>query len=99
MSPDLAWNKSVFILMQYLIKIKMICKRLKLYINITKKYNKLLNSLIKIKKFNKKDSTYTSIKANKKITIRHLLPHSSGLGYGFIDSNPEMKAIFAKKNK
>ena len=52
-----------------------------------------------LKKFNKKDSTYTSIKANKKITIRHLLTHSSGLGYGFIDSNPEMKAIFAKKNK
>ena len=52
-----------------------------------------------LKKFNKKDSTYSSIKANKKITIRHLLTHSSGLGYGFIDSNPEMKAIFAKKNK
>ena len=52
-----------------------------------------------LKKFNKNDSTYTSIKANKKITIRHLLTHSSGLGYGFIDSNPEMKAIFAKKNK
>ena len=52
-----------------------------------------------LKKFNKKDSTYTSIKANKKITIRHLLTHSSGLGYGFIDSNPEMKAIFARKIK
>ena len=50
-------------------------------------------------KFNKRDSTYTTKKAKSKITIRNLLTHSSGMGYGFIDSNPAMKAIFTKNNK
>ncbi|KLT67481.1 serine hydrolase [Pedobacter sp. BMA] len=46
-------------------------------------------------KFNKKDSTYTTKPANREITIRDLLTHTSGLGYAQIGS-PEMNAIYAK---
>ena len=31
------------------------------------------------------DSTYTTIPANKPVTIRHLLTHTSGIGYGAFD--------------
>ncbi|MDG2397209.1 MAG: serine hydrolase [Flavobacteriaceae bacterium] len=47
-------------------------------------------------KFNPKDSTYTTINVKNKITIRHLLTHTSGIGYGFIDSNPAIRAIHMK---
>ncbi len=33
-----------------------------------------------VKEFNEEDSTYTVIPANNKITIRHLLTHTSGIG-------------------
>lgn len=46
--------------------------------------------------FNAQDSTYTTTTAKKKITIRHLLTHTSGIGYGVIDGNPKMKAIYNK---
>ncbi|MET0571315.1 MAG: serine hydrolase domain-containing protein [Pedobacter agri] len=46
-------------------------------------------------KFNKKDSTYTTRPANREITIRDLLTHTSGLGYAQIGSQ-EMNAIYAK---
>ena len=46
--------------------------------------------------FNEKDSTYTTRPANKDITIRHLLTHTSGISYGTDSNNPMMK-IFAKK--
>lgn len=45
--------------------------------------------------FNEKDSTYTTKPAEDKITIRHLLTHTSGIGYGFID-NDVFKKIYAK---
>ena len=51
-------------------------------------------------KFFPKDSTFTIKPTKKKITIRNLLTHTSGLGYGFIDGNPEIKATYVKeKNK
>ena len=51
-------------------------------------------------KFFTKDSTFTTKPTKKKITIRNLLTHTSGLGYGFIDGNPEIKATYVKeKNK
>ncbi len=46
-------------------------------------------------KFNEADTTFTSIPANKEITIRELLSHTSGLGYASIGSK-EANAIYAK---
>ena len=42
------------------------------------------------------DTTYLTKPAEKKITIRHLLTHTSGIGYGVIDGDPRMKKIYAK---
>ena len=49
--------------------------------------------------FNEKDSSYTSKPSTKKITIRQLLTHTSGIGYDFIDGNQSIKAIFHKKKQ
>jgi CubicO group peptidase (beta-lactamase class C family) len=46
-------------------------------------------------KFNEKDTTYTTIPAKQEITIRHLLTHTSGIGYPVIGSK-EANAIYAK---
>ncbi len=46
-------------------------------------------------KYNAADTTYTTVKANRPITIRDLLTHTSGLGYAQIGS-PEAVAIYAK---
>lgn len=46
-------------------------------------------------KFNEKDSTYTTIKAIREITIRDLLTHTSGIDYAGIGSR-YMNAIYAK---
>lgn len=42
------------------------------------------------------DTTYSSRPANKEITIRHLLTHTSGLGYGVIDGDERMKMLYQK---
>ncbi|WP_037324872.1 serine hydrolase domain-containing protein [Salinimicrobium terrae] len=49
-----------------------------------------------IETFNEKDSTYTTKPAGKEITIRQLLTHTSGLGYGRIDSDEKIRKIYAK---
>ncbi len=46
--------------------------------------------------FNEADSSYTTTPADKEITIRHLLTHTSGLGYGVIDGDPRIRRIYAK---
>ncbi len=46
-------------------------------------------------KFNKADSTYTTIPAKREITIRDLLTHTSGVGYAQIGSET-MNAIYSK---
>ncbi len=49
-----------------------------------------------LNKFSMKDSSYTTNSATKEITIRHLLTHTSGLGYGEIDGDERFKAIYKK---
>ncbi|MBC9796678.1 serine hydrolase domain-containing protein [Sinomicrobium weinanense] len=46
-------------------------------------------------KFNAADSTYTTVPAEREVTIRHLLTHTSGISYAVIGSK-EGKAIYAK---
>jgi len=46
-------------------------------------------------KYNPQDTTYTTVKANREITIRDLLTHTSGIDYAGIGSE-DMRAIYAK---
>lgn len=48
-----------------------------------------------ISKFNWSDSTYSTVPANREITFRDLLTHTSGIGYPDI-GNDTMVAIYAK---
>jgi CubicO group peptidase (beta-lactamase class C family) len=48
-----------------------------------------------IDKFNEADTTYTTVKARRAITIRDLLTHTSGIGYAQIGT-PRAKAMYAK---
>ena len=41
------------------------------------------------------DGTFATIDADKPITIRHLITHTSGVGYGIIDGDSRIKKIFA----
>ena len=47
--------------------------------------------------FNETDSTYLSKPAENKISIRHLLTHTSGIGYGVVDLDARFKAIYKKQ--
>ncbi len=49
-----------------------------------------------LKTFHYNDTSYTTAAATGEITIRHLLSHMSGLGYGMIDSDERMKMIYQK---
>ena len=46
--------------------------------------------------FNESDSSYTTKPSEKEITIRHLLTHTSGIGYGVIDGDDRFKKIYHK---
>lgn len=46
--------------------------------------------------FNENDSTFTTKPAENQITIRDLLTHTSGIGYGVIDKDERFKKIYAK---
>jgi CubicO group peptidase (beta-lactamase class C family) len=49
-----------------------------------------------LKNFNPKDSSYTTVPAAGEITIRQLLDHTSGLGYGAIDDDERIRKIYQK---
>ncbi|MFK7812818.1 MAG: serine hydrolase domain-containing protein [Maribacter sp.] len=46
--------------------------------------------------FNESDGSYTTKLAKNQITIRHLLTHTSGLGYGVIDGDKRFQKIYKK---
>lgn len=48
-------------------------------------------------RFNPKDTTFTTLPAKREITFRHLLSHTSGIGYAQIGS-PFANAIYKKYN-
>ncbi len=46
--------------------------------------------------FDKRDTSFTTIPASGQITIRQLLNHTSGLGYGAIDQDERFRMIYSK---
>ncbi|HOY50172.1 MAG TPA: serine hydrolase domain-containing protein [Prolixibacteraceae bacterium] len=49
-----------------------------------------------LQSFRYSDTSYTTIPAVREITIRHLLTHTSGIGYGAIDGDERFRLIFGK---
>lgn len=49
-----------------------------------------------LKTYNEQDGTWTGEPARSEITIRHLLTHTSGIGYGVIDGDERFRKIYAK---
>lgn len=49
-----------------------------------------------LKEYTFADTSYTTMPADKEITIRHLLTHTSGLGYGIGDADERFKMIYQK---
>lgn len=47
-----------------------------------------------LKTYNDADNTYTTDPAKSEITIRHLLTHTSGLGYGVIDGDERFRKLY-----
>ena len=50
-----------------------------------------------LKKFRYSDTTYTAVPAEREITIRHLLTHTSGIGYGIIDPDESFQLLYQKE--
>ncbi len=49
-----------------------------------------------LQRFSYSDTSYSTRPADKEITIRHLLTHTSGIGYGVIDGDERIKMIYQK---
>lgn len=49
-----------------------------------------------LKTFQYSDTSYTTVPATAEITIRQLLTHTSGIGYGIIDGDESFKLIYHK---
>lgn len=60
------------------------------------KYIPEFKNPVLIKTFDGKDTTYTTVAAGAEITIRHLLTHTSGIGYGVIDGDERFRMIYNK---
>ena len=71
-------------------------RKLALDDDVAKYLPKYKNPLV-ITRFNEVDATYETRPARRPITIRHLLTHTSGLGYGF--GNPMVTRIMQKTGK
>src|SRR5687768_666429 len=67
--------------------------KLKLDDEVSKYLPKYRNPLV-ISKFNDTDGSYETRPANRPITIRHLLTHTSGIGYGF--ASPTLTKIMQR---
>jgi CubicO group peptidase (beta-lactamase class C family) len=59
------------------------------------KYIPEYKNLLVVDKFNLSDTTYTTVKAKRAITIRDLLTHTSGIGYAQI-GDKTMNALYSK---
>lgn len=46
--------------------------------------------------YREEDGSWTGEPARREITIRHLLTHTSGLGYGVIDADPRFQRLYQK---
>ena len=62
---------------------------------ISKYIPEFKNSQI-LNRFTYSDTTYQTIPAKHEITIRHLLTHTSGIGYGVIDADERFQMIYHK---
>jgi len=49
-----------------------------------------------LKNFNYSDTSFTTTPVNKEITIRHLITHTSGIGYGVIDPDERFRLLYHK---
>lgn len=49
-----------------------------------------------LKSFNYADTSWTGEPVKKEITLRHLLTHTSGIGYGVIDGDERFKLMYKK---
>ena len=63
------------------------------------KYLPGFDNLQVITKFNEKDATYETRPAKRPITIRHLLTHTSGIGYAFANPIEYRLTAATKKNE
>src|SRR4051812_38222625 len=70
--------------------------KLKLDDEVAKYLPKYKDPLV-ISKFNETDATYETRPAKRPITIRHLLTHTSGIGYAF--ASPMLSKIIQKTGK
>jgi len=60
------------------------------------KYIPEFENITVLDSFIEKDSSFIASASEKAITIRHLLNHTSGLGYGVIDGDPRFKKMYEK---
>ncbi|HSI75580.1 MAG TPA: serine hydrolase domain-containing protein [Lunatimonas sp.] len=60
------------------------------------KYIPAFENMKILETFSLSDTSFTARPASKEITIRHLLTHTSGIGYGMIDPDERIRMIYTK---